>query len=578
MLRGVSGGQKRRVSGKFVYSAEYHDGFNLVVSVAEMLIPPRPVKFMDAVSNGLDAATTFQIFQAARLWTDLLGVTTCVSLLQPAPEVFDLFDDLIILSEGQIIYQGPVDSVLSYFVALGYECPVHVDLADFLQEIPTPEGRKYVRADMKETCPRGTTALVRAYKDSDIFKTMLREMDESLKAKKNFKWPAFTREAFATPWFDSVWLCLKRQWKLTTRDVSFLTGRAVQVVVIGAINGSLFSNLDPEDTNTTGGVLFFSVLFCALASMAMLPIIFDQRDVFYKHSKAMFFPTSAFVISQTLVLFPVQIVEAIVFSTITYWSVGMSEDDGGGRFISFILLVIAFSLCATQLFRLIASFTPNPVTAQPLAGLCTVLMVLFSGYIVPKSNIPDGWIWFYWMNPIAWAIKGVTVNEYLGSEYDFEVCTDPTCQHKDRFGDIALTQRGNPKDEASVWYAILVVLGEYLLLVGLTALALTYLRVEATPAPPVVVDDEVYKIEDGEMREANAIEIPFDPVTFAFKDIWYTVTLKDGEELDLLKEVSGSFEPGTLTALMGTSGAVNNFIVCYIIIISFVLYQYFISY
>ena len=50
-------------------------------------------------------------------------------------------------------------------------------------------------------------------------------------------------------------------------------------------------------------------------------------------------------------------------------------------------------------------------------------------------------------------------------------------------------------------------------------------------------------------------EIPFEPISFSFKDIWYSVTLPDKEELYLLQGVSGYFEPGTLTALMGTSGA-----------------------
>lgn len=64
MLRGVSGGQKRRVT------------------VGEMIIPPRVVKFMDAVSNGLDASTTFDIFRAIRHVSRTLGSTICVSLLQ----------------------------------------------------------------------------------------------------------------------------------------------------------------------------------------------------------------------------------------------------------------------------------------------------------------------------------------------------------------------------------------------------------------------------------------------------------------------------------------------------------------
>jgi len=45
-------------------------------------------------------------------------------------------------------------------------------------------------------------------------------------------------------------------------------------------------------------------------------------------------------------------------------------------------------------------------------------------------------------------------------------------------------------------------------------------------------------------------DLPFEAASFAFKDIWYTVTLPGGEELDLLRGVSGFFEPSTMTALM----------------------------
>jgi hypothetical protein len=38
--------------------------------------------------------------------------------------------------------------------------------------------------------------------------------------------------------------------------------------------------------------------------------------------------------------------------------------------------------------------------------------------------------------------------------------------------------------------------------------------------------------------------IKFEPATIAFKDICYTITLPNGEELDLLSNVSGYFKPG----------------------------------
>lgn len=58
-----------------------------------------------------------------------------MSLLQPAPETFDLFDDLILLSEGHIIYQGPTKHVVGFFESLGFSLPPRKGVADFLQEV-----------------------------------------------------------------------------------------------------------------------------------------------------------------------------------------------------------------------------------------------------------------------------------------------------------------------------------------------------------------------------------------------------------------------------------------------------------
>ena len=60
----------------------------------------RCVRVQDEISTGLDSATTFQIVRNLRDLCHLLGATIMVALLQPAPEVFDLFDDVCLLAEG----------------------------------------------------------------------------------------------------------------------------------------------------------------------------------------------------------------------------------------------------------------------------------------------------------------------------------------------------------------------------------------------------------------------------------------------------------------------------------------------
>lgn len=96
---------------------------------------PKKALFMDEISTGLDSSTTFQIIKCLRNFVHLMDATALIALLQPAPETFDLFDDLILLSEGYIVYQGPREDVLEFFESLGFRSPPRKGIADFLQEV-----------------------------------------------------------------------------------------------------------------------------------------------------------------------------------------------------------------------------------------------------------------------------------------------------------------------------------------------------------------------------------------------------------------------------------------------------------
>ncbi|KAI3883925.1 hypothetical protein MKX03_017388 [Papaver bracteatum] len=80
MARGISGGQKKRVT------------------TGEMLVGTAKALLMDEISTGLDSSTTFQIIKFMKQMVHVMDVTMIIYLLQPAPEIFDLFDDSILLS------------------------------------------------------------------------------------------------------------------------------------------------------------------------------------------------------------------------------------------------------------------------------------------------------------------------------------------------------------------------------------------------------------------------------------------------------------------------------------------------
>jgi ABC-type multidrug transport system ATPase subunit len=114
LIRGVSGGQKRRVT------------------VGEMLVGDARAIFLDEYTNGLDTATAEDITRGLRKWVLEMNASVVVTVQQPTPGLFAQFDDIIILNNADVMYHGPRDDVVPYFASMGFSCPDDVDVCDFV--------------------------------------------------------------------------------------------------------------------------------------------------------------------------------------------------------------------------------------------------------------------------------------------------------------------------------------------------------------------------------------------------------------------------------------------------------------
>lgn len=125
-----------------------------------MIVGPTKTLFMDEISTGLDSSTTFQIVKCLQQIVHLTEATVLMSLLQPAPETFDLFDDIVLLSEGKIVYQGPREHILEFFETCGFKCPERKGTADFLQEVKLIARSCYTLLTIKSGFENTTLAYV----------------------------------------------------------------------------------------------------------------------------------------------------------------------------------------------------------------------------------------------------------------------------------------------------------------------------------------------------------------------------------------------------------------------------------
>ena len=86
------------------------------------MVGGKKVLFMDEISTGLDSATTFLITKCLSNFCHIMDATLLVALLQPAPETYNLFDDVMLLSQGQIVFHGPREEVPSMLATVTSVC------------------------------------------------------------------------------------------------------------------------------------------------------------------------------------------------------------------------------------------------------------------------------------------------------------------------------------------------------------------------------------------------------------------------------------------------------------------------
>lgn len=115
--RGISGGEKRRVS----------IGVELVTSPA--------VLFLDEPTSGLDSYNAHSVVKTICNLAHESGKTILFTIHQPRSDVYAMFDDTIVLQNGELMYCGPACKMEKHFADLGHPCPPGYNVADWVLDL-----------------------------------------------------------------------------------------------------------------------------------------------------------------------------------------------------------------------------------------------------------------------------------------------------------------------------------------------------------------------------------------------------------------------------------------------------------
>nr|GEV71750.1 ABC transporter G family member 31 [Tanacetum cinerariifolium] len=548
MLRGISGGQRKRVT------------------TGEMVVGPRKTLFMDEISTGLDSSTTFQIVKCIKNFVHQMEATVLMALLQPAPETFDLFDDLILLSEGHMVYQGPREEVLKFFESSGFQKPLRKGTADFLQEVTSRKDQEQYWADSSKPYEYIEVSKISEAYENSIYGRSLKSSLSIPFDKSKSQVSALRKRQYGVSKWKIFQACFSREYLLIKRHSFLYIFKTIQVAFVGFVTCTLFLRTRLHPTDVVDGSLYLACLFFALVHMMFngfseLPLMIFRLPIFYKQRDNNFYPAWAWSASSWILRVPYSLVEAVVWSVIVYYSVGFSPS--AGRFFRYVLVLFSIHQMALGLFRTLAAVARNMIISNTFGSAALLVVFLLGGFIMPKEMIKPWWVWGFWVSPLSYAQRAIAVNEFTATRWmKILPGTNTTV------GDSVLQFHHLPTDDNWYWLGVGVLLVYALVFNIIVTLTLAYLNplknAQIVPASTTDGDgNQATPAKTDTSSKKHGMTLPFKPLSMAFHNVNYYVDMPKDMDLEgvserrlkLLSDVSGVFLPGVLTALMGSSGA-----------------------
>ncbi|KAE9446717.1 hypothetical protein C3L33_21385, partial [Rhododendron williamsianum] len=550
MTRGISGGQRKRLT------------------TGEMIIGPTKALFMDEISNGLDSSTTYQIVGCLKQLAHIADATILVALLQPAPETFDLFDDIILMEGGKIVYHGPRSCVLEFFEDCGFRCPERKGVADFLQEVISRKDQaQYWHRAEQSWSYISVDLFCKKFKESTFGEKVDEDLSKPFTKSQSHK-NAISFSKYSLSKWELFKACMSREYLLMRRNSFIYVFKTVQLVITAFITMTVFlrtrMGVDAIHANSYMGALFFSLTHIFFDGIPEMSMTVARLAVFYKQRDLYFYPAWSYTIPSAILTVPLSLFEGLIWTSLTYYVIGYCAEPR--RFFQQFILLFALHYAATSMFRFVASIFRTMAASSVAGGLSIVAVCLFSGFIIPETSMPTWLKWGFWVFPLGYGEIGLSVNEFLAPRW--------------QKGQKHLKTMDFNLGDTSSGYQLLVYSG--------------WLH-SSTLAPSsrvIISNEKLSRIEGSEdssngankeaksksyekttsKRHQDRLVLPFEPLTLAFQDVQYSIETplvifhvdlsqemrergSTQKQLQLLCDITGVLRPGILTALMGVSGA-----------------------
>ncbi|KAF5385059.1 hypothetical protein D9615_001097 [Tricholomella constricta] len=598
-VRGVSGGERKRVS------------------IAEMMATRARVQCWDNSTRGLDASTALDFAKSLRVMTDVLGQTTFVTLYQAGEGIYELFDKVLVLDEGRQVFYGPPSEARAYFENLGYKPLPRQSTADYLTGCTDPNERQFATGRLAHEVPSSPAALESAFRlsphardNEDNLERYSRLMETEKADQEAFraavaadkKKGVSKKSPFTLGFTGQVRALTVRQFQTRLQDrFQLFTSFGLSVTLAFVIGAGYYNQpLTSAGAFTRGSVIFAALLTTCLDAFGEMPVQMLGRPILRKQAGYSMYRPSAIALANTFSDLPFSASRVLLFNIIVYFLSGLHRSAGG--FFTFHLLNYIAYLVMQGFFRTFGLLCSNFDSAFRLAVFFIPNFVQYAGYIIPVDSMKRWLFWIYYVNPVSYAWQGCMENEFMRISL---TCDGNSVIPRNGFGitkypDVlgpnqACTLFGSTSgsniisgkayllagyniDVADLWRRNFLVLLGFLFAFQISQIV----ALEFFPQYGFNLSINIFAKETEELKKRNAVlqekklrrkgklekssnddkevvkhekvAIQSHQKTFTWENLNYHVPGPNGP-IRLLHDVFGYVKPGTLTALMGASGA-----------------------
>lgn len=425
------------IRSKYTNCGSLSGGQRKRLSIALELLDNPPVLFLDEPTSGLDSSSSAYCVQLLHNLSRE-GRTIVCTIHQPSAAIYEMFDQVYVLAQGQCVYKGSSSNTLSYLAGNGLQCPMYHNLADFLIEVANGDYGDFVQ-QLSLAAKQVNNNQIKAinldhcyYTSSGAPVIQVNELNCVGKTPLLENRSSFSKDGCRAPseW-SKFWTLVSRCQMHYYRDWTVTHLKLILHIACAILIGFLYGDSGSNADKSIANVGFLVVGVAYLWYTTVLPGVLKfptELEIIRKEIFNNWYKPRTYFLANTLTTTPIHILFSTVYSTIIFFMTDQPLEVN--RYARFTLVYILLTIVADG-FGLFLGAVTNPVTGTFFAAVATAFKLAFCGFLALWTHIPSVMRPLTHLSTHSYSLEALVLSVYGQNREDMS-CPDTTlfCQYK----------------------------------------------------------------------------------------------------------------------------------------------------